>query len=397
VETITQHQTIERQSDIPISVLLPSGKSFSCIPFQKKNKKWYVRFSSSETGVIELSTGEKLHIKQYSGANRLLLHGPIVLPEGQRRLAHLDGAPFFYLADTWWYAMTKRASLKDLAVLLKDRKQKGFTSVQVVIGGTPEVPFFSKEAQNAGGHPFTSNYRINPAYFDEVDKKIEAILSYGIVPCIFGGWGHHIDLFGFEGAVMLWREILARYASYPVMFCLTGEADIFYGASRLKKFFFHHKRIALWNKIGEWIKEHDPYKRILMVHPHRNMRASKLFRNPSWLDIDSIQSGHSEESRVFMKSALAQAKEEGMPIINLEPWYEGILGNFGLEHQIEALRISLESGACGHSYGAHGVWQMASEDNFMGHWGASNWKHAYKYPGSTAIGRVVKARYNKSL
>lgn len=395
METIIRYQTIEEESREPLTVFLPSGKTIFALPFQKSNGLWYVRFSSSEVGIIRLSNEKTYRVVPYEGENKLFFHGPIKV--SGRHLVHDDGAPFFYLADTWWYGMTNRASRSDLERLLKDRKKKGFTAVQCVVGVPPEIPFFSHEAENDGGHPLTKEFEINPSYFDEVDKRIQMILEYGMTPCIFGGWGHHIDIIGVSGAIRLWKEIVARYASYPVLFCLTGEADLFWRVSRWRDLFsslFLRKHIAKWSRVGQWIKRHDPYGRILMVHPHRRVRAFVLFHRPSWLDIDSIQSGHSEDGRSFMISALEEAQREGVPIINLEPWYEGIRGNFGKEHQKEAIEISLCYGACGHAYGAHGVWQMANDDNFMGHWGESDWKTAYRFPGGALIGKIICERYN---
>ncbi|MCX8008613.1 MAG: DUF4038 domain-containing protein [Patescibacteria group bacterium] len=393
METITQYQTVEIVSDSPLTIKFPSWRDVTVFPFQKMDGRWYVRFSSPEIGIIRLSNNLRYRVVSYRGRNRLFTHGPV--HKRYRQLVHHDGTFFFYLADTWWFGMTKRAPLEDLLLLLADRKKKGFTAIQTVIGVPPEVPFFSPQAETEGGHPFTREYQINPAYFDAVDRRIQKILDYGFVPCIFGGWGDHIDVIGVMGAIRLWREILARYSSYPVMFCLTGEVDIIRPVlSRWQRFFLLHKRLKQWEEVGRWVKRHDPYHRILMVHPHARLRAFELFEYPYWLDVDSIQSGHSEESKEFMISALKNAKKEDIPIINLEPWYEGIFGNFWEDFQKEACKISLKYGACGHAYGAHGVWQMARDDNFMGHWGDSDWRDAYKYPGSGLLGKLVQNLYN---
>ena len=89
-----------------------------------------------------------------------------------------------------------------------------------------------------------------------------------------------------------------------------------------------------------------------------------------------------------MLSALGSGKK---PIINLEPWYEGIAENFGPKHQRIAFWYSVLSGATGHGYGAHGIWQAAGKaDNFMRHWGKSSFETALGYQGAAQIGNGRK-------
>src|SRR3989344_3338941 len=139
----------------------------------------------------------------------------------------LFSSSFFWLADTWWYGMTSRCSFEDFKILVDDRKKKGFTVIQTVVGVPPEVDIFSSHAANSGGLPFKRNRQLNLKYFDEVDRKIKYLVDAGLVPCIFGGWGHHIDILGVPAIKRLWKEIVKRYAHFPVVFCLCGEADTF--------------------------------------------------------------------------------------------------------------------------------------------------------------------------
>ena len=138
-----------------------------------------------------------------------------------------DGKPFFWLADTWWFGATNRLKWPEpFKSLAMDRKKKGFSVIQIVVGYPPEVELNSENAKNSGGFPFDSNGNINSKYFDEVDEKIKYLLGIGLVPCIVGGWGYHIDLLGVEKIKILWQEIVKRYSKYPVIFCLTGDPDL---------------------------------------------------------------------------------------------------------------------------------------------------------------------------
>ncbi|OGK41877.1 hypothetical protein A3A46_00550 [Candidatus Roizmanbacteria bacterium RIFCSPLOWO2_01_FULL_37_13] len=383
--------------------------------------------------------------------NSLVKHGSIGLSKNKKYLEHEDGTPFFWLADTWWYGMTGRSKWEDFKGLVADRKKKGFNVIQTVVGVPPEIDINSSHAENSGGLPFSQQKEINLKYFSEVDRKIKYLVDNGFVPCIFAAWGHHIDILGVDLIKKWWGEVVKRYAKYPVVWCLTGEADIFppsyssqdslvkkvlsYFPNHLKQLLLSFRvlarilakrnlrpaeggtrflsrlhsfemtptvglklinRLKKWDEVARYIKKIDKYKRLLTVHIHSRTTAAELFGNPSWLDIDSIQSGHSKDSLNFMTAAIRKAAKNKRPIINLEPWYEGILGNFGEKEQLKAFWACIKAGAAGHSYGAHGIWQMATyKDNFMGHWGRSDWRKAINYKGAEAI-RKAKIKLTKN-
>lgn len=414
-----------------------NNRTFSLPVFEKSDTKKYIRFSTPTEGSVQCFIEEKpvtIAVSEYKGINPLFLHGPIVVSENDT-LTHADGTPFFYLADTWWFGATRRLSDKEFTDLLKLRKQQGFTAIQIVVGIPPEVEAFDENAKNAGGYPFDKEWTVNKTYFDVLDKRIDAIVESGLVPVIFGGWGHHIDWMGKEHVAGLWREIISRYASYPVIFCLSGEVDVFllpdginpeiaeYAKNKAKKVLeilprplskllvtskhgvsnllykrheqkLLHERIKKWAHVGAYIHQTDPFGRIITAHPQRQIPVAELFGNPSWLTLNAIQSGHSRESIFFMKKSISTAKK---PIINLEPWYEGITGSFHDYYQRVAFWTCLLSGANGHGYGAHGIWQFAKNDNFMKHWGSSDAKSARSYEGAHQLGASKKFLEERGL
>lgn len=402
--------------------------------FQKADGTWFCRITVPQPGRYIFRCGpigKEVIASGYSGANKLFRHGSVTRSDDGTYLEFADGKPFFWLADTWWFAGTKRMSDRVLSLLCADRKKKGFTVVLLVAGIPPEVDSGSPEAANAGGYPFSDTGEIHPAYFDELDKKIATIISYGIVPCIVGSWGHHIELPGEESMMRLWREIIARYAAYPVVFCLTGEVDVFLGKPfqvspvttvpyrgiktvlarhaprvyesivRVKRAVYaqnttaasaaaREKRIGAWTRVAEYATALDPFGRLWTVHPHSRDTAFRIMHSPEWLSIDAIQSSHTAANKAWMTEIILKSDVSKRPIINLEPWYEGILGNFDASWQRYAFWMCFLAGAKGHTYGAHGLWQMAGKDNFMEHWGPSDWKRAKDYPGSTQLGAGKK-------
>ncbi|EKD65415.1 MAG: Alpha-L-rhamnosidase protein [uncultured bacterium] len=316
--------------------------------------------------------------------------------------------PFFFLADTWWFGATSRMPFSVFKLLVKKRVKQGFSAVQIVIGIPPET--------EVRGFAFRKDWSLDKKYFEEADKKIKYLVDNGLAPVIYGGWGHHIDVLGVEKIKSLWREIVARYSSYPVIWCLAGEIDmpnshpvilstfgkLSTGAVKdLMRFFSFGRaqdqndnlrsRIKKWKEVGDYIHKIDPYKRQITAHVHRRTTALDLLGGRKWLSINSIQSGHSKDSVAFMVNSIINNDNSKMPIINMEPWYEGILGNFGEYEQRYAFWVCLLSGAKGHSYGAHGIWQMSKKgENFMGHWGDSYWKKSLKFRGAEQLGQSKK-------
>lgn len=337
------------------------------------------------------------------------------------KLVSKSGAPFFWLGDTHWFAMTSRCSLEQLETILKLRKKQGFTVFQTVVGVPPEVDPWSPNAANSGGYPFLKDGSVNKNYFAEVDAKLALILEYGFTPCIFGAWGYQIDIIGYKTLQTWWQEILDRYAKLPVIFCVTGEVDLFptglYGEGQTvaqkqlhnllpesaKNFarkalthftnIFHkrklQKRLQLWNKLGMWIAAHDPFHRPLTIHPHSMHSARELFPNAKWLTINAIQSGHSLDRLEYMQQKTKQETQYPLPFVNLEPWYEGIFGKFGPKEQELALRTTLENGGIGMTYGAQGLWNMSTKlDPFLTHWGEATWEEGLQAPGAEVLIKV---------
>ena len=82
-------------------------------------------------------------IEAYRGDNPLYLHGPLRVAADRRHFEHLDGTPFFWLADTWWMGLCQRLHWPpEFQQLAADRKAKGFNAIQIVAGLYPDMPAF---------------------------------------------------------------------------------------------------------------------------------------------------------------------------------------------------------------------------------------------------------------
>src|SRR5206468_3725832 len=105
----------------------------------------------------------------------------------------------------------------------------------------------------------------------------------------------------------------------------------------------------------------------------------------------TFQTGHEESSResLLQLHQRRRCRDVGHrnAWINLEPWYEGIRERFGLEDQLFAYWICLLSGAAGHCYGAHGVWN-AGDGDFLAHWGRRSYSVAVRSATPAILGRT---------
>jgi hypothetical protein len=264
------------------------------------------------------------------------------------------------------------------------------------------IPFDQRGA-NEAGLPWDEDFKsINPEYFNEADKKIAGLVELGLVPCIVGCWGFFMDHAGIDKIRKHWGYLLARYGAYPVIWCMAGEALMpFYTDNDKSE--DHKKRVREeWTVITRELKEKDPFHRLITIHP--TDYGHNMIDDESLLDLDMLQTGHSGYNSLSRTVGMVRetiSRDPGMPVINSEVCYEGICGTSYQDIQRFLFWSCVLSGACGHTYGANGIWQLNSRKEPYGHsphgatWGNTPWEEAYKLPGSfqSGIGRKLLERY----
>jgi hypothetical protein len=328
-----------------------------------------------------------------------MLHGAPRVGSDRRHFEHADGTPFFWLADTWWMGLCQRFQWPaDFQQLTADRAAKGFTVVQIVAGLYPDMPAFDPRGANEAGFPWERDYaRINPAYFDMADLRVQHLVSRGVAPCIVGCWGYFLQWMGVSKMKRHWRNLVARWGAYPVVWCLAGEGAMPYYLSTSKERDAAEQKQG-WTELARYVRSVDPYHRLITIHPSRSAR--ECVTDPSVLDFDMLQTGHSDRQsapntiRTLNTSYAAQPR---MPVIDGEVCYEGIMEASRQEVQRFYFWACVLSGAAGHTYGANGIWQVNRRDQPFGpsphgrSWGDIAWDEAARLPGATHIG------YSKAL
>lgn len=401
----------------------PEGATRAVPAFWAGGRSWRVRYSTrlegvhtyrtrvradGETGMEERS-GE-VTVTRYRGGNSLLVHGaPTVAPD-RRHLMYADGTPFFWLADTWWSALTERFRWPDtFQTLTADRAAKGFTVVQLVAGLVPEFGLFSPLMASEGGQPWQDMGKgpINPVFYDVPDAKIDHLVANGLVPCIVGGWGSWAGVLGREKVLQHWRYLVARYAAYPVVWCLAGEVDWpvpfmpldgepthpLVAAGTDEKRERGREQVEVWEEAARLVAEIDPFKRIRTVHPvpGSTWSSSGAFTSRDSFDLDMLQTGHWGLACVpdTMKHLHESLAHGDKPVLNGECSYEGIGGSCWDDLQRFLFWSHMLSGTAGHSYGTMSISTFSSrDDHYHAPSGASSadWEDAIEWLGAAHVG-----------
>jgi hypothetical protein len=395
--------------DFPLQVIFSHSDSDTQITldaYWDGGRSWKVRFAPSRGGTWTwISRSADAGLDNQSGsidceapsaaniADNPNLRGHLTVGPDGRRLAYDDGEPFFWLGDTNWAISSDRCGVDNgnFYTYADDRKQKRFNVIQ--------IQFFSRKYYNEGGYPFPANHgenpgngrfgSLNPAYFQQVDTRIDYLFQQGFVVAGHPTWlsETRIDQ---TWAQRIFRYLLARYGAYNTVWSLTGE----YQFSRNNTYSLRCPRG--WEQLGDNVRTHNPYDHPITIHPtyggpsYRNKRtfadysSSGEFHDSEWLAINWIQT-YSFVEDVSESIFKDYQKMPHKPVIMAEPGYEYFRpGNWDRQdyREIDGNLARLQAwsailcGAAGHTYGAWGVWQFyepnhpqpGSDGKNTGHW-----------------------------
>lgn len=383
--------------DVEVDVVFRCGDQKWVMPaFWAGGDKWTVRFAPpvrgdytfqvkcSDPSNKELNGDEQpLLVSGYAGGNRLRQHGFLRVAPDKRHFEHADGTPFLWLGDTWWKCLCKRMSWEAFQELTADRKAKGFNAVQIVCGPYPDENMMESRWENEGGMPYTTKdfSVVNPRYFEFADRRIRHLVEAGMVPVIVGGWGRPqgggkstLTQVGLEGFKRHWRNLIARFGAYPVVWVVGGEARDSFGP---------------WSELSAYVRETDPLHQLLCYHSPDHPR--RALRDNSMFDFDMIGIGHdglttAAGSLGLMKDCFSQNPQR--PALCGEACYEGHMQTNFQDLQRHLFWSFMLSGAAGYTYGAAGVWHASVEGDpgIEPIYDWTTWREGMNYPGSKQIG-----------
>lgn len=307
----------------------------------------------------------------------------------KRHLVYQDGSPFFYLGDTAW-ELFHRLDREEADRYIEDRAQKGFTVIQAValaeLNGLTEP--------NRYGHlPLGNNDpgQPNEDYFKHVDyvvNKAEMMdMFVGLLPT-WGDkfnkkWGVGPEIFTPENARTYGAWIGNRYKDKPIIWILGGDRSPENDT---------HK--AITRAMAEGIRSAVGNKQLITYHPMGGASSADFFHGDQWLDFNMFQSGHGAyHIPNYEKTLAARSLTPPKPVVDGEPRYEdhpvdwkpekGWFDDFDVR---QAAYWSMLSGAAGHTYGNHNIWQFYEKGRKPISSARTPWKDALEQPGSEQMG-----------
>jgi hypothetical protein len=310
--------------------------------------------------------------------------------KGERYIVDANGKPFFWLGDTAW-ELFHRLTFEEARMYLENRAKKGYN----VILAVANAEFGGMHIPNRNGDEAFDNYdptKPNEKYFQHVDKVIAEANKLGIYIALLPTWGDKFnkkwdpgpEMFTPENAKIYGSYISKRYQNKNVIWVLGGDRN---PENDLHK--------AIINAMADGIRQVAGHSQLITYHPVGASHSSRFFHDAEWLDVNMFQSGHSfKHQKNYLMLRSDYNKTPPKPTLDAEPRYENHpvnwkpeLGYFDDFDVRQAAWWAFLSGACGHTYGCHDVWQMFDNALYkpMG-FARTNWQIALDLPGATQMG-----------
>jgi hypothetical protein len=288
--------------------------------------------------------------------------------DNHRFLVTETGAPFFWLGDTTW-ELFHRLDREDALRLFDNRAARRFTVLQAV--AIAELDGHTDP--NAYGHlPFVDLDVTKPAvqdgpendYWDHVDFIVREANARGLYVGFLPTWGRYWHdkpkegkpLFNPANAGIYGEWLGRRYKDAGLVWILGGDRGIDSDEQR-----------EILRAMARGLHRGDGGAHLMTLHPPGGNGSSTWFHNEDWLDFNMRQNGHAPEfTGRYDNTRKDYDRMPIKPVVDGEPIYEDHPVSFKaneLGHSIAAdvrrpLYWDLFSGAFGHTYGHHSVWQM---------------------------------------
>lgn len=384
----------------------PDGTVLRRPAFWNGGREWIIRFASpvpsgtwSWTTTARPGTDSGLHnqtgslkavpVTSQVPANR---HGFLRMSPGGRNLVDADGQTFLLVADTPW-ALPYRATPDAATTYARDRRAKGFNAA-LLMTVQPDMKITGPRNRTEDGAfevgfddlPAGTLTRLQPDYFQKLDRLISILLEHGIVPVMqpvfhgFGWKGGHTagGVVSPDDYARYCRYLVARYGARRVIWLVGAD-----GSGREPGIEPGGREIEAW----------DAYGHPTGIH-YGPWHDNGAWHDASWLDFQWCQTGHGNEHRPEKVSEMfTRVPPKG--IANGEPTYERISRpDFGAGwwQGHEAWLNLTSGGTMGIVYGAAGLWQwkLRAEEPGWAPWCDANasWEDALAFEGSRYAGLV---------
>src|SRR4051794_17778479 len=320
--------------------------------------------------------------------------------ENRRFLCTADNQPFFYLADTGW-ELLHRLDRKQAIEYLETRAAQGFTAIQAValaeLDGVTDPNAYGKL-------PLIDQDPARPAvgpgsYWEHVDYIVDQANARGLYIAMLPSWGRWVNngrgdqqLLTPANAQTYGEFLGKRYGRKGVIWILGGDRT----ATGVEPTWR-----ALAKGIAIGVAGKEDYDAVLMsFHPRGGETSSTWFHDDPWLDFNMPQPGHGLADQVKSWDRIAgdYARTPVKPVVDGEPLYEDHPLAFRSRdngysfdaHVRQRAYWDVFSGAAGHTYGNHSVWQMYAPGRKPVNGPLLYWTEAIHRPGADQM-RYVRA------
>ncbi|RMG15312.1 MAG: DUF4038 domain-containing protein, partial [Cyanobacteria bacterium J055] len=288
-----------------VTLVQPDGQTLELPLFWDGGDVWKMRFSPDEVGDWSWSiSSNDAGLNGQSGTMSVVAsdnRGSIQAMEGYPyHFQYEDGTPFYWFGDTNWRAGKNDPSenLDRDAVFhyVDTRASQGFNYIHTNFGGG-----IQGSGNDGGTHWIGSpGDQINPAYFQEIDTRVEYMNSKGITVGFMLEWAQGWDDYPEADRLRYADYIAARYSGYNVVFIVSGEYNETLNATA-------------YRNIAQELEASDPHDRMISMHATRSV---EIFANDPWMSFGDYQQIYTD-----LHDRILTSRDHDKPVVNSEYAY----------------------------------------------------------------------------
>jgi len=275
--------------------------------------RWSYRIHSTDAGL----NGRRGAFECVPSARR----GGIEAMRGYpRHFQYRNGAPFWFLGDTGWGYFTDSAEDKHFRA-----QAEHYASVRAAQGFNVIHAMLLSEAGdgNDGGPPFRdlSAEQINPAYWQEVDRRLAYANEQGLTVGLALAWAdkRKVEPYawrrfpGLAARLRYARYVAARYSAYDVYFLVAGEWN---AEARTRSNVTADALYGEFVEIGDALESADPHERMIGIHTSSRHGSVREFTTAHWMSFADYQQNYADlHRRVLLSERISR------PVVNAEYGY----------------------------------------------------------------------------
>ncbi len=358
--------------------------------------------------VVTLAVSLALCLSSAFGQSRL---PALKVDSSRRHLIAADGTPFFYLGDTAW-ELFHRCTREQAVEYLELRAKQRYTVIQAVAlaelqglddpNAHGDLPLVNADparpAVTPGSDPANSEAY---DYWDHVDFVVAEANRRGLYIGFLPSWAAwtpsahprpDVKVVFNAGNARVYGEFLGkRYGKNPGMIWILGGDRLLDGHEDF------WRAMAGGIAAGTNGREDDFTGLIMTFHPSGGRSSSQWYHDEAWLSFNMQQTGHSSARLPAGQKSTSQKITDDYrrvpvkPVIDGEPLYEDHPIGFRAArengysfdaHIRQRAYWHVFSGAFGHTYGHHSVWQMYSAGKTPINGPLLYWHEAVHRPGA---------------